>query len=126
MDDTGSADTMVVSARMAAGAHRGRLAAGWRVLLCNAARRAGTTTVVSIEGCFVDVRPPERLSYTWNWNGAYEGMPETFVTVEFQVADAGTDVVVTHQNFPDARLWHKHRSGWIDACDRMERTLISN
>jgi hypothetical protein len=53
-------------------------------------------------------------------------MPETFVTVEFHVAGPGTDVVVTHENFPDVRLWHKHRSGWIDACDRMERTLIDN
>ena len=93
---------------------------------CFAMRQAGEKTTVSIEGRFVEVVRPERLAYTWNWNGAFDGMPETFVTVEFHGSAAGTDVVVTHENFPDVRLWHKHRTGWIDACDRMERTLISN
>jgi len=93
---------------------------------CFAMRQAGAKAIVSIEGRFVDVIRPERLVYTWTWKGAFAGMPETFVTVEFHVAGPGTDVVVTHENFPDVRLWHKHRSGWIDACDRMERTLIDN
>jgi uncharacterized protein YndB with AHSA1/START domain len=89
-------------------------------------RKADTKSLVSIDGRFVDVRRPERLVYTWKWNGAFDGMPETLVTVEFQAAANGTGVVVTHERFPDVRLWHKHRSGWIDACDRMERTLIDN
>jgi uncharacterized protein YndB with AHSA1/START domain len=93
---------------------------------CFAMRKADTKALVSIEGRFVDVRRPDRLVYTWNWNGAFDGMPETVVTVEFHAVASGTDVVVTHENFPDVRLWHKHRSGWIDACDRMERTLIGN
>jgi len=93
---------------------------------CFTMRQTGAKTTVSIQGRFVDVVRPERLTYTWNWNGAFDGMPETFVTVEFRVDAGGTDVVVTHENFPDVRLWHKHRSGWIDACDRMERALIDN
>jgi uncharacterized protein YndB with AHSA1/START domain len=93
---------------------------------CFAMRQVGVNTTVSIEGRFLEVLRPERLSYTWNWNGAFSAMPETRVTVEFREGAAGTDVVVTHENFPDVRLWHKHRSGWIDACDRMERALLNN
>jgi len=91
-----------------------------------AMRKSGTKTTVSIEGRFLVVEPPQRLVYSWNWNGAFEGMPETFVTVDFQATGTGTDVVVTHENFTDVQLWHRHRSGWIDACDRMERALRQN
>jgi uncharacterized protein YndB with AHSA1/START domain len=93
---------------------------------CFAMRKADSKSVVSIEGRFVEVRRPELLTYTWTWNGAFDGMSETLVTVEFHAAGNCTDVVVTHENFPDVRLWLKHRTGWVDACDRMERTLISN
>src|SRR5262245_24300118 len=93
---------------------------------CFAMRQAGSKTSVSIEGRFLEVVRPERLAYTWNWTGAFDGMPETVVSVEFHVVATGTKVVVTHENFPDVRLWHKHRAGWIDACDRMERTLVNN
>ena len=93
---------------------------------CFVMQQASGATVVSIHGRFVDVLRPELLSYTWNWQNAFDGMPETFVTVEFHAVPTGTDVVVMHDKFPDVQLWHKHRSGWIDACDRMERTLLAN
>ena len=80
-------------------------------------------SVVSIQGRFLEVERPERLVYTWRWHGAFEGMPETRVTVDFRPVGGGTDVVVVHENFPDVPLWQRHRSGWIAACDRMERIL---
>lgn len=80
-------------------------------------------TSVSIVGRFVEVRAPERLVYTWRWLGAFEEMPETLVTVEFLSTGSGTEVVVLHEHISDVRLWHRHRSGWIAACDRMERVL---
>ena len=89
-------------------------------------RNADTKSVVSIEGQFVEVHRPERLAYTWSWVGAFDGMPDTFVTVDFRAGATGTDVIVTHENIPDVQLWHTHRSGWIDACDRMEQMLIGN
>jgi uncharacterized protein YndB with AHSA1/START domain len=85
--------------------------------------RPGSDDVVSIRGRFIEVRPPERLLYTWAWQGAFEGMPETRVTVEFHAVNGGTEVLVLHENFPDVRTWQRHRTGWIDACDRMEHVL---
>ena len=80
-------------------------------------------SLVSIEGQFVEVRRPERLVYTWRWRGAFDGMPETRVTVEFLEAPGATDVVVMHDNFASVAAWQRHRSGWIAACDRMEKIL---
>lgn len=60
--------------------------------------------------------PRERVFNAWT-------TPEALVTVEFHSIDGGTEVVVVHQNFPDVRIWQRHRSGWIAACDRMERLL---
>jgi hypothetical protein len=61
--------------------------------------------------------------YTWRWLGALEQMPETRVTVEFLPVDQGTEVILTHGNFPDVPAWQQHRGGWIAACDRMEKIL---
>ena len=86
-------------------------------------RQLDGDSVVSIHGRFLEVHRPERLVYTWRWHGAFEGMPETRVTVEFRSIEGRTDVVLVHEHFPDVRLWQRHRSGWIDACDRMDQIL---
>ena len=86
-------------------------------------RQLDGDSVVSIQGRFLEVHRPERLVYTWRWHGAFEGMAETRVTVEFRSIEGSTDVVVVHENFPDVRLWQRHRSGWIAACDRMDQIL---
>ena len=80
-------------------------------------------SLVSIEGRFLEVIRPARLVYTWRWRGAFEGIAETRVTVEFLEVAGGTEVVVVHDNFATVQLWQRHRSGWIAACDRMEQVL---
>lgn len=86
-------------------------------------RQDNRDDVVSIRGRFLEIHRPERLVYTWRWHGAFEGMPETLVAVDFQSVQDGTEVIVVHQNFSDVALWQRHRSGWIAACDRIERIL---
>ena len=86
-------------------------------------RQPDSDSVVSIQGRFLEVLRPDRLVYTWCWHGAFDGMQDTRVTVEFHSVDGGTDVVVVHENFPDVKLWQRHRGGWIAACDRMEQIL---
>jgi len=86
-------------------------------------RRASDGKLVSIEGRFLEVAPPHKLVYTWRWQGAFEEMPQTRVTVEFLAMDQGTEIVLTHENFPGVPSWQQHRAGWIAACDRMEVIL---
>lgn len=88
-----------------------------------AMRRAGDSTEVSVSGHFLEVRPPERLRYTWRWEGAFERMPDTLVTVEFLVSGSGTELTLCHESFVDAEVRLQHRSGWIVACNRLERSL---
>jgi uncharacterized protein YndB with AHSA1/START domain len=86
-------------------------------------RSVDTGSAAAIHGRFLEVHRPQRLVYTWRWEGPFEDTPETRVTVEFLSIDVGTEVVLVHENFGDVRLWQRHRSGWIAACDRMERIL---
>jgi uncharacterized protein YndB with AHSA1/START domain len=86
--------------------------------------RAGSPdTGVSVGGQFLEVRSPERLVYTWRWEGAFAEMPETLVTLELQGAENETLLTLRHDNFADAALRQQHRTGWMTACDRLDRML---
>jgi uncharacterized protein YndB with AHSA1/START domain len=86
-------------------------------------RRLSGGAPIYVRGRFLEVRPPEKLVYTWHWDGAFEQMPETQVAVEFLEIGSKTDVILTHEAFSDLVLRHEHRNGWIEACNRMERIL---
>jgi uncharacterized protein YndB with AHSA1/START domain len=86
--------------------------------------RAGSVDVgISVSGQFLEVRPPERLVYTWRWEGAFAGMPETLVTLELQGSGNETLLTLRHDNFVDPGLRHQHRSAWISACDRLDHLV---
>jgi uncharacterized protein YndB with AHSA1/START domain len=77
----------------------------------------------TVSGRFEAIEPPDRLVYTWAW----EGMPpmDTLVTVEFRAEGDGTRVVLTHTGLPgdDSRGQHEH--GWHAVLDSLERALVS-
>ena len=79
--------------------------------------------LLAVTGTFRDVRPPERLVYTWRWEGEVDAA-ETLVTVEFRALDDGsTEVALTHGRFPSAELADRHRQGWDDCLDRLDTLL---
>ncbi len=78
---------------------------------------------VYVDGVFLDVLVPERLVYTWRWKNAFEGMPETCVTVEFLERRGATEVLLAHANLPEIPICLHHRSGWIAAWDRIHRAI---
>ena len=86
-------------------------------------RAEGEGPGVSVIGQFLEVRPPERLVYTWRWEGAFAGMPETLVTLELHGTESETLLTLHHDNFTDAGLRQQHRTGWIAACDRLDRMI---
>ena len=89
-------------------------------------RRDATGARVCVAGHFLDVRPPERLRFTWRWDGAFELTPETVVTVEFHEFAGGTELTLRHENFADPDIGRQHRSGWIAACDRLDQAVRSS
>ncbi len=75
-----------------------------------------------VVGTYREVQPPERLVFTWSWE---EGMDvgETLVTVEFRDLGGSTEVVLTHELFPNEQARDKHNEGWSGCLERLEKIL---
>jgi len=99
------------------------LRVGGAYRLCMRRDRVGGR--VSVRGHFLEVLPPERLKFTWRWEGAFELMPKTVVTVEFVEFAGGTELILRHERFTDSEIGRQHRSGWIGACARLDRAMMA-
>lgn len=88
-------------------------------------RVGATDSEVSVSGRFLEMRSPERLVYTWTWEGAFAEMPETLVTLELRGSDQETLLTLRHEGFGEAGTRQQHRSGWMTACDRLDRAVTS-
>ena len=77
-------------------------------------------------GHFLEVRPPERLVYTWIWETRLRlrrSPGDTQVTVEFRESGADTEIVLTHERFDSVRAREDHADGWKTCLDRIERLV---
>lgn len=75
-------------------------------------------------GEYREIEPPHRLVYSWDWEE--ESIGETLVTVEFRDQGGSTEVVLTHERFPNAEAKSGHEDGWTSCLDRLERLLASS
>jgi uncharacterized protein YndB with AHSA1/START domain len=70
-------------------------------------------------GEFKEVKAPERLVYTWDWEkdgsgtefGELEGKP-SLMTVEFLKRGSRTEFVLTHSRFATVESRDSHAQGW--------------
>ena len=78
----------------------------------------GTISIVA--GEFVAIAPPERLVFTWTWEAPdpHAGI-KTLVTVAILDRDPGSEVVVTHERFPDEISRARHDEGWRNTLARL-------
>ena len=79
----------------------------------------GDTHVV---GTYREVRVPEKLVYTWRWEG-WDRFGETLVTVEFRDLGDSTELILTHALLPDEEAREWHRFGWGAVIDKLGRLL---
>jgi uncharacterized protein YndB with AHSA1/START domain len=79
--------------------------------------------VFYVVGTYREIRAPERLVYTWRWEGIEEGMGDTLVSIELRDLSGSTELIVTHEQFPDPEVRDNHRQGWNGCLDRMEKIL---
>ncbi len=77
-----------------------------------------------VGGEYREVTPPEKLVFTWIWEGP-ESTEETLVTVEFLDQGNATEVVITHQNFADQHMRDEHQKGW-GGCLAQLASLVEN
>lgn len=83
---------------------------GGRYRITMRARSGETHTVL---GEYKEVRPHERLSFTWAWESSQTpDMGPTLVTLTFE--DRGSDTLLTlrHRGFPTAEARDQHQGGW--------------
>ncbi len=74
-------------------------------------------------GTYREVRPPEKLVFTWNWD--HDEFKDTVVTIEFRaLGESGfTEVTLTHELLPTEKARAEHSQGWKECFDMLERTL---
>lgn len=75
-----------------------------------------------VAGTYREVRKPEKLVYTWTWENE-PAMGETLVTVEFRDRGSSTEVILTHELFPNEKAREEHKKGWGGCLDRLEKFL---
>ncbi len=74
-------------------------------------------------GTYREVKPPEKIVYSWQWDGIEEELGETLVTVELHDVAGGTELVVTHELFPTTEDRDNHKKGWSGCLDHLEKML---
>ncbi|MFF1879633.1 SRPBCC domain-containing protein [Leifsonia sp. NPDC058230] len=86
-----------------------RVGGAWRLV--------SDVTGMGLSGVFAAVEPPERLVFTWRWDGDQE---ETLVTLTLAPgAGGGTELTVLHERFATAEDAESHGQGWADCLDRL-------
>lgn len=75
-------------------------------------------------GIFREIRPPERVSYTFAWDGESGAPgPETLVTIDFEELGSQTRVKFHQTGFTSAEERDGHRGGWDSTFDRLAEYL---
>ena len=81
-------------------------------------------------GSYLEVKPLERLVYTWDWEkdgsgtefGELEGN-ESQVTMEFRENGQGTELVLIHEKIASIESRERHEEGWQMWMERVAKFL---
>ena len=96
-------------------------------------REQGKAGMMYVHGKYLDVRPPERLAFTYTWEAGGVGVRweefglagvETKVTLEFREREDGTEVFIRHEGFPTADGCIQHERGWSSNWDCLEDFVV--
>lgn len=84
----------------------------------------------TVGGVYREVVAPEKLVFTWAWEAGggcgdskNEQPVETLVTVEFREKGQTTEVLLTHELFPNAESRDKHNEGWSGCLTRLGKVV---
>lgn len=75
-------------------------------------------------GEYIEITPPNRLVFTWTWDGHEGHEGSQLVEVEFNEGDDGnTTVVLTNRGLRDEESKRSHEEGWQASFDNLDRVL---
>jgi uncharacterized protein YndB with AHSA1/START domain len=93
-------------------------------------RDAGKGETYWGQGVYREVKPPEKIVFSWSWtkdtiDGAnlHPDSEETQVTVEFFERGTSTEVVLTHAVFGSVKDRDDHDKGWNGCFDQLAKIL---
>ena len=72
-----------------------------------------------VGGIYREVRPNEKLVFTWEWHSTPER--ESLVTVDIKPDGDGSLLTLTHEQFFDEEARDRHQGGWTRALDKLEK-----
>jgi uncharacterized protein YndB with AHSA1/START domain len=80
-----------------------------------------------VGGEYREVARPDRLVYTWCWQGDTGMHPGhvSLVTVEFRGEGESTTVVLEHSGLGSQESSERHGSGWSGSLDNLARRIFS-
>jgi uncharacterized protein YndB with AHSA1/START domain len=90
-------------------------------------RDAVSGELYTVFGEYTEVRPPERLAYTWTWEGEPEimrGSERSLVVVDFLEAGDATEVLLTQRGFAGTQIRDLHAEGWQGCLDSLGRRVF--
>jgi uncharacterized protein YndB with AHSA1/START domain len=77
-------------------------------------------------GIYREVKPSERLVFTWQFEKDGDGEeygevepPEMLVTVEFRARGKQTELILTHEKFASVESRDRHNDGWTRCLDSL-------
>ncbi|HEX6703920.1 MAG TPA: SRPBCC domain-containing protein [Albitalea sp.] len=80
---------------------------------------------MAVGGRYLELRRPERLVTTWQWEGDHQALTpvHTLIEVDLVAKDGGTELRMTHSGFatPGARDSHTH--GWSSCFNQLSDLL---
>lgn len=74
-----------------------------------------------VSGTYLEIRPNEKLQFTWAWRTMPER--ESLVTVVVKPDGAGTLLTLVHEQFADEPARDRHEYGWTGSLKKLERAL---
>jgi uncharacterized protein YndB with AHSA1/START domain len=75
-------------------------------------------------GEYVEITPPERLVFTWRWDGHAGHEGAQLIEVELtEGQDGTTTVALTNRGLADEEAGRSHRAGWEASFDNLDRVL---
>ncbi len=84
-----------------------------------------TGKVHMARGRYREIRPNEKLVFTWAWEDpSQDGPGETLVTIEFLDRGGKTELRLTHELFPDRAARDNHEQGWTGCVTRLTNLFL--
>jgi uncharacterized protein YndB with AHSA1/START domain len=74
-------------------------------------------------GVYRELDPPNKLAFTWSWEGGVHEPAETLVTVSFVQVSGGTELTLTHELLSNEQSAVRHTQGWNGCLDALQRFI---